>query len=76
MIDFTSGYIQRALHELPSQGSKPPWRLYQNYVRDLSMLRYGRLEDDVIKCCRPGETGGERAGQTLTGKPNDPLVVD
>lgn len=60
VLDFTSGYIQRALHELPSQGSKPPWRLYQNYVKDLSMLRYGRLEDDAIEFLRPGETGRKR----------------
>ncbi len=49
VIDFTSGYVQRALGELPSQGSKQPWRLYQNYVRDLVMLRYGRVDDETMK---------------------------
>ncbi len=48
-LDFTSGYVQRALHELPKQGSKLPWKLYQNYVRDLSMLRYGKLEDGTME---------------------------
>ena len=49
IVDFTSGYIQRALHTLPRQGSKTPWRLHQNYVRDLSMLRYGRLDDGTME---------------------------
>lgn len=49
VIDFNSGYVLRALHELPSQGSNTPWRLHQNYVRDLSMMRYGRVEDGTME---------------------------
>jgi monooxygenase len=49
VIDFTSGYVQRALHTLPRQGSKTPWRLHQNYVRDLSMMRYGRVDDGTME---------------------------
>lgn len=49
ILDFTSGYVRRALHTLPRQGSKTPWRLHQNYVRDLSMLRYGRVDDGVME---------------------------
>jgi len=49
VIDFTSGYVQRALHTLPRQGSKPPWRLHQNYVRDLSLMRYGRVDDGTMQ---------------------------
>ena len=49
VIDFNSGYVLRALHTLPRQGSKTPWRLYQNYVRDLSMMRYGRVEDGAME---------------------------
>lgn len=55
VLDFNSGYVLRALHELPSQGSKPPWRLHQNYVKDLRMLRYGRLEDGTMEFRRKGE---------------------
>jgi hypothetical protein len=39
----------RALDALPRQGSKTPWRLHQNYVRDLSMMRYGRVEDGTME---------------------------
>ncbi len=48
-LDFNSGYVLRALHELPSQGSKLPWRVHQNYIKDLRMLRYGRLDDGTME---------------------------
>ena len=47
VLDFNSGYVLRALPMLPSQGSKMPWRLHQNYMKDLRMLRYGRLDDSM-----------------------------
>ena len=49
VLDFTSGYVERAIHTLPSQGSKTPWRLHQNYIKDLSMLRYGRVDDGTME---------------------------
>ncbi len=49
VIDFNSGYVLRSLHTLPRQGSKTPWRLHQNYIRDLSMMRYGRVEDGAME---------------------------
>jgi hypothetical protein len=49
VIDFTSGYVVRALPKLPRQGSKTPWRLHQNYVKDLSMMRYGRVNDGTME---------------------------
>ena len=49
VIDFNSGYVLRALHTLPHQGTKPPWRLHQNYMKDLSMMRYGRVDDGAMQ---------------------------
>jgi len=49
VIDFNSGYVLRALDSLPHQGSKTPWRLHQNYVKDLRMMRYGRVEDGAME---------------------------
>ncbi len=49
ILDFTSGYVRRALDKLPRQGSKTPWRVHQNYVRDLSMLRFGRVDDGTME---------------------------
>ncbi|MCW2536946.1 MAG: Flavin-containing monooxygenase [Modestobacter sp.] len=44
-LDLSSGYVQRGLAELPKQGSRAPWRLYQNYLRDVLLMRHGRLAD-------------------------------
>jgi monooxygenase len=52
-IDFTSGYVLRAIDKFPRQGSRPPWRLYQNYARDIVMLRFGKLEDGVLEFSNP-----------------------
>jgi cation diffusion facilitator CzcD-associated flavoprotein CzcO len=48
-IDFTSGYVQRAVDQFPRQGLKAPWRLYQNYARDILMLKFGALTDDAME---------------------------
>lgn len=53
VIDFTSGYVQRALPRLPSQGSRPPWKLYQNYLLDMLTFRFGRLDDGAMTFRRP-----------------------
>ena len=37
--------MQRAIDSFPKQGSKRPWRLYQNYARDLVLLRHGSVDD-------------------------------
>lgn len=61
VIDFNSGYVLRALDKLPRQGSKPPWKLHQNYVKDLSMMRYGRVEDGTMEF-------SQRAGAEAVGR--------
>jgi hypothetical protein len=48
-LDFTSGYVQRAINQLPRQGAEKPWRLYQNYARDLMALRFGRVSDGAMQ---------------------------
>ena len=52
LLTFTSGYVQRALDTLPHQGSRRPWKLYQNYALDLLSLRFGRLEDGTMEFAR------------------------
>jgi cation diffusion facilitator CzcD-associated flavoprotein CzcO len=47
-LDFTSGYVQRALHLMPLQGSKTPWRVHQNYALDMMALRFGKVDDGVM----------------------------
>jgi monooxygenase len=48
-IDFSSGYILRAIDQFPKQGAKAPWRLYQNYALDILSLKRGALEDGVLE---------------------------
>ncbi len=36
-------------HILPKQGTKRPWRLYQNYALDLVTLRFGKVDDGVMR---------------------------
>jgi monooxygenase len=52
LIDFSSGYVQRAIDQLPRQGSKKPWRLHQNYVRDLLSLRFGSIGEGALEFTR------------------------
>jgi monooxygenase len=47
-VDFSSGYIQRAVDKFPKQGARRPWRLHQNYAKDLLSLRYGSLRDKAM----------------------------
>lgn len=52
-LGLASGYIQRAKDVLPKQGDRSPWKLYQNYALDLSMLRFGGLEDGYMEFSNP-----------------------
>jgi cation diffusion facilitator CzcD-associated flavoprotein CzcO len=49
MLDFSSGYVRRADGLLPAQGPAPPWRVHQNYVRDLAALRFGAVADGTME---------------------------
>ncbi len=51
-VDFSSGYFQRAFDQLPKQGTKKPWKLHQNYVRDLFAMRFNSVEDDAMEFSR------------------------
>ena len=48
-LDFSSGYITRALDRLPRQGKVAPWRVHQNYALDLLAFRYGAVDDGVMR---------------------------
>lgn len=48
LIDFSSGYILRALDELPRQGDREPWKLRQNYLKDVRSINHDRIDDGVL----------------------------
>jgi cation diffusion facilitator CzcD-associated flavoprotein CzcO len=49
LIDLTSGYVQRSIHTLPKQAARAPWRLHQNYVRDVQLFKRGELDDEGVR---------------------------
>lgn len=54
IIDLQSGYVLRAVDRLPKQGPAAPWRLHQNYPRDVLLMRHGRLTDSGVRFSRAG----------------------
>ncbi|MEH6592778.1 MAG: NAD(P)/FAD-dependent oxidoreductase [Halioglobus sp.] len=48
-MTLAAGYIERSQHLFPRQGLQEPWKLYQNYLKDIFMLRYRNLEDGVME---------------------------
>lgn len=49
LLNLNSGYIHRSEHEFPKQGSKVPWKLYQNWFLDYYTLRIKSVKDDNLK---------------------------
>jgi monooxygenase len=45
---FSSGYVQRAIARWPKQGRRAPWRVNQDYFRDLLSLKWGRIDDGAL----------------------------
>ncbi|MCB1693784.1 MAG: NAD(P)/FAD-dependent oxidoreductase [Pseudomonadales bacterium] len=52
-IDFSSGYVQRAVERFPRQGTKAPWKVYQNYLLDKVALGYASVDDGVMEFSSP-----------------------
>jgi cation diffusion facilitator CzcD-associated flavoprotein CzcO len=48
IIDLKSGYVLRAVDSLPKQGARAPWRLHQNYAKDVHLLRRGPVDDAMV----------------------------
>jgi monooxygenase len=55
-INLESGYVTRSAHLLPRQGSRTPWRLHQNYIRDVALLRHGRIDDGALEFAVAGQS--------------------
>ncbi len=65
MGGLNSGYIRRALDQLPRQGRKRPWRIVQDYLSDVPILRYAPIEDGVLRF----STAPPRPAVANTGRP-------
>jgi cation diffusion facilitator CzcD-associated flavoprotein CzcO len=58
-LDLKAGYVQRSIDQLPKQGSRWPWKLHQNYLRDVIVIRHGSVTDEAMEFGRSGRQGGE-----------------
>jgi cation diffusion facilitator CzcD-associated flavoprotein CzcO len=52
-MNLSSGYVLRSAHLFPKQADQAPWRVYQNYLRDLLLLRRGTLDDGALVFSNP-----------------------
>jgi cation diffusion facilitator CzcD-associated flavoprotein CzcO len=53
---FASGYIKRALDQLPRQGSRAPWRISPTYTADVKLLRRQPVDNPELRFDRVQET--------------------
>ena len=68
-IDLQSGYVLRSIDQFPKQGDDAPWRLYQNYARDMPMLRRGAdrgRRASVQACARRSDSFAIPSNSCLT----------
>lgn len=54
--NFTPAYMQRDLANWPKQGARAPWRVYQNYVRDLISLKWSPVANAALEFSNPAKT--------------------
>ncbi len=55
-LDFSSGYVQRAMDYFPRQSTEEPWRVNQNYGKDVKVMRKSAIDDGVMRFGRRAET--------------------
>jgi monooxygenase len=63
IIDLKSGYVLRSIEKLPKQGPSAPWRLHQNYVKDVRLLKRGPI-DDAMSFSNPPLTHADPSTET------------
>jgi cation diffusion facilitator CzcD-associated flavoprotein CzcO len=66
LLDFKAGYVQRALHELPRQGTHSPWRLAMSVKTDTRVLRDGPLDDRNLQFLRARRAPADGAQASAT----------
>jgi len=66
--NFNSGYIQRAVDDWPKQGSRAPWRVYQNYLRDIWSLKWSSVDNQALEFSNPVEAGSRPASEAAGPK--------
>ena len=68
LLDFAAGYVLRSIDQFPKAGSRAPWRLAQNYARDVVTLRHGKIDDGSMRFS--GASGSRRR---VAGREREPV---
>lgn len=51
-VALNSSYIQRSKDNLPKQGDKKPWKVYENYILDIFNFRFTDVNDGTMQFSR------------------------
>ena len=63
-------------HLLPKSGSRAPWRLKQNYLFDMRMIRHGKVDEEALHVHQtPCARGGLGLDASVCGDDDDTVVV-
>ncbi len=60
IFDFSSGYIQRSIHELPRNSTAMPWRLNQDYYFDRKVLLNAPVDDGALQFYGSNSVGADQ----------------
>ncbi len=69
LLNLSSGYVQRGATMLPKQGSKRPWKLYNNYLKDVVTFRLGSVNDGTMKFARRSSTRAAQRAEQRVAEP-------
>jgi len=53
LLGLSSGYIQRAVHTFPKQGTRFPWQAHQSYWRDYRAMKRRAVTDEGMVFSNP-----------------------
>ncbi len=65
LFDFSSGYIKRAINELPRNSTAMPWKLNQDYLFDKKVLLNETIDDGVMQFYGPNSQSAENSEPAL-----------
>ncbi len=57
IMELSSGYVERAAANLPGQGDRHPWRVPQNYLKDLAGMTLSPI-DEGLEFVSEGDNSG------------------
>lgn len=49
LLNLNSGYLTRAMDDLPTAGARGPWRVFNSYARERWHLRRAKIDDGVMQ---------------------------